>query len=67
MNNEDLESLVQHLATLDARLDGQSLDLIQTKRTIARLAVLFNQMMRATNAQIEELTTKLEELTATRH
>lgn len=59
--------LTQHIGMLDARLDAQAVDMVQTKRTIARLAVLFNQMMQATNSQFEELNSKLEEFTATRH
>lgn len=66
-NDERLMELTQHIGMLDARLDAVNMDLVQTKRTIARLAVILNQIVEESNKQFKELTHKLEELTATRH
>ena len=66
-NDERLMELTQHIGMLDARLDTVNMDLVQTKRTITRLAVILNQIVETSNGQIKELTDKLKELTATRH
>lgn len=66
-NDERLMELTQHIGMLDARLDAVNMDLVQTKRTIARLAVILNQIVETSNGQFKDLTDKLEEFTATRH